>query len=183
MRFLAIAIASVILFFPTFWLFNLVVGANWGAGIAAVAMYLAFPILGGMIWRAPASQRSASMEDALAAGELGTVEYGISDVVEVDACADEGKYFLLAIGPSETLVLFGQYLDEAIERGAFPSTRIRLFWHKSLGVTYGVQCLGDPIKSKVRRFGFMQEHRDTGVVLKDRALVPRSIRDVVSRDA
>ena len=172
MRFIAIAIASVLLFFPTFWLFNSVVGANWGAGIAAVAMYIAFPILGMRIWRPPASHDSVSMEVALASGELGTGEYEINEVVEVEELEDEGKHFLLAISTSETLFLSGQYLYEPSERGTFPSTSIRLFWHKSLGVTYGVQCLGEPIKPKFRLSAFTEEHCDTGKVPKDREVSP-----------
>jgi hypothetical protein len=96
MRFITIAIASAVLFFPTFWLFSSVVGVNWGAGIAAVAMYVAFPILGLKIWRPPASQNLPSMESALAAGELGAVEYEISEVVEIEECEDEGKHFFKA---------------------------------------------------------------------------------------
>lgn len=179
MRFIAIAIASVVLFFPTFWLFSSAVGTNWGSGIAAVAMYVAFPIMGLRIWRPPASQNSTSMEGALAAGELDTVEYEISEVVEVEEFEDEGKHFLLAIGPSETLFLSGQYLYEPIERGGFPSTRIRLFWHKSLDVTYGVQCLGEPIKPKVRLPAFTEEQCDTGAVPKDREVLQRSIQEAI----
>ncbi len=183
MRFIAIAIASVVLFFPTFWLFNAAVGADWGAGIAAVAMYLAFPILGMRIWRAPASQNLASMETALAAGELGSVDYEVSEVIEVEEFEDEGKHFLLAIGPSETLFLSGQYLYEPIEQGIFPSTRLRIFWHKSLGVTYGVQCLGKSIKPKVRLPAFTQEQCDKGAVPQDRDVLRRSIQDVLDLEA
>jgi hypothetical protein len=182
MRFITIAIASAVLFFPTFWLFSAVVGVDWGAGIAAVAMYVAFPILGLKIWRPPASQNLASMESALAAGELGTTEYEISEVVEIEECEDEGKHFFLAIGPSETLFLSGQYLYDVLERGNFPSSRICLFWHKSLGVTYGVQSIGEPIQPKVRLPAFTDEQCDKGVP-RDREVLPRSIHEATTREA
>jgi len=45
MRLLLIAIASVILFFPLYWILHPVFGANWGAGIAAFMMYIGLPNL------------------------------------------------------------------------------------------------------------------------------------------
>ena len=50
MRYLVIAIASVVLFFPTYWLFHAVVGPNWGPGIAVVSIFVAFPLIALNIW-------------------------------------------------------------------------------------------------------------------------------------
>ena len=183
MRLVAIGIASVVLFFPTFWLFSSAVGANWGAGIAAVAMYVAFPAIALRVWRAPAVPQPASMEGALDAGELCAVEYEVSEAVEAEEFEDEGKHFWLAIGPSETLFLSGQYLYKPVERGIFPSTRIRLFWHKSLGITYGVQCMGEPLKAKVLLPAFTEDQFRAGAIPTDREVSKTPIQQVINREA
>jgi hypothetical protein len=144
MRFIVIAVCSVVLFFPAFWLFEAVVGPNWGAGIAAVAMYIGFPILAMKVWpgkQAPATTMLAALED----GSLASADYDITEVVEVEESEDEGLHFLMDIGQGRTLFLSGQYLYEPVKAGRFPSTRIRVFWHAQAGLTYGVQSLGDRI--------------------------------------
>jgi len=45
MRLLIIAIFCVILFFPCFWLFSSVIGADWGAGLAMVFCWLLLPFM------------------------------------------------------------------------------------------------------------------------------------------
>jgi len=70
MRFLVIAIGSIVLFFPAFWLFDAVVGPNWGAGIAAVAMYIAFPVLALTVWPAKKAPSETSLLNALEEGTL-----------------------------------------------------------------------------------------------------------------
>ncbi|MBC8168124.1 MAG: hypothetical protein H7Y20_19930 [Bryobacteraceae bacterium] len=145
MRILLIAITSVVLFFPTFWLFNAVVGPNWGAGIAAVGMYIGFPIIALRIWRNKEPPRPPSMEQALATGQLAQSEYDVTDAVAVEEFEDEGLHYFLALQPNKTLFLGGQYLYDPVERAVFPSTRLRVYWHSSLGLTYGVECLGQPL--------------------------------------
>lgn len=44
MRLLSIALLSVMLFFPLYWALHPVLGPNWGAGLAAVMMYVGFPV-------------------------------------------------------------------------------------------------------------------------------------------
>ena len=43
MKLILIALASVILFFPMYWLLHPIMGANYGAAIAALIMFLVFP--------------------------------------------------------------------------------------------------------------------------------------------
>ena len=50
MRLLLIAIASVVLFFPLYWILHPVFGANWGAGVAAFMMYIGLPGLFLLKW-------------------------------------------------------------------------------------------------------------------------------------
>ena len=45
MRLILIAIVSVVLFFPLYWMLHPFFGPNWGAGIAAFMMYIGFPVL------------------------------------------------------------------------------------------------------------------------------------------
>ena len=144
MRFIVIAVCSVVLFFPAFWLFQAVVGPNWGAGIAAVAMYIAFPVLAMQVWpgkKAPTTTMLAALED----GSLASADYDVAEVIEVEESEDEGLHFLMDIGQGRTLCLSGQYLYEPVKAGRFPSTRIRVFWHAQAGFTYGVQSLGDRV--------------------------------------
>ena len=143
MRFIVIAIASVVLFFPAFWLFSQAVGDNWGAGIAAVAMYLAFPILMMKVWPGSKKGKADTMYEALENGALSSAEYEVRDVVEIEEFEDEGRHYLLDIGDGKTLVLSGQYLYTPVESGIFPSSRIRVFWHRTEGYTFGIECLGN----------------------------------------
>jgi hypothetical protein len=126
MRFIVIAICSVVLFFPVYWLFHAVVGPAWGAGIAAVAMYIAFPILAMKVWPAKPTP-TTSMVAALEGGSLASADYDVAEVVEVQELEDEGPHFFMDVGGGRTLFLSGQYLDEPVRAGRFPSSRIRVF--------------------------------------------------------
>jgi hypothetical protein len=42
-RLLTIGLFSVTLFFPLYWVLHPLLGANWGAGVAAIATYVGFP--------------------------------------------------------------------------------------------------------------------------------------------
>jgi hypothetical protein len=176
MRLFVVAISSVILFFPTFWLFNAVVGPNWGAGIAAVAMYIAFPVLALRIWAKRDPPAAQSMELALRDGKLAEAEYEITDAVAYAEEEDEGLLYLLSIGETRTLCLSGQYLYEPVERGEFPSSRVRVFWHKTDGFTYGIQCLGSPLaasKTVQRAEGGEQ------AMLEDRQVIEQALSSLV----
>lgn len=150
MRLLVVAIASVVLFFPTFWLFNAVVGPNWGAGIAAVAMYIAFPVLALRAWPERKGASFVSMEQALERGQLAQETFAVTEAVSVLETEDEGLHFFLAVGEDRTLFLSGQYLYQPTESGSFPSTCIRVYWNKDSGVTYGVECLGQSLAPSKR---------------------------------
>ncbi len=160
----------MVLFFPLFWLFNAVVGPNWGAGIAAFAMYIAFPLLALKLWGSAKAEALPSMELALSSGDLLSTEYAVSEAVEVEESEDEGKHFYLAIAPEKTLFLSGQYLYEPVERGVFPSTQIRVFTNRKVGLTYGVECIGEPLQPSRRRPAFSEEQFQRGSVPEDRHL-------------
>jgi hypothetical protein len=180
MRFIVVAIASVVLFFPAFWLFNAVVGPNWGAGIAAFGMYIAFPILALKVWPDRKVVERPSMETALANGDLMSSEYTVSEAAEVDEFEDEGKHFYLAVGPKDTLFLTGQYLYSPADNGVFHSTKIRVFWHKSLGLTYGVECLGQPMIS-LKCPEFSENHFENDVIRGDRQIINQDLRTVLQK--
>lgn len=143
MRYVVVAVCSLVLFFPTYWLFHAVVGPDWGAGIAAVAMSIAFPLVALSIWPAKVRTPTVSMDRALEEGKLGMTEYDVQDAVEIEQVEDEGRHFLLSLDGRRTLYLSGQYLSDLSGDGRFPSSKIRLFWCTDTGVTFGVQCLGD----------------------------------------
>jgi hypothetical protein len=177
MRFLVVATASVVLFFPTFWLFNAVVGPNWGAGIAAVAMYIAFPVLALRAWPAGKAASLVSMEQALARGQLAQETFEVTEAVSVLETEDEGLHFFLAVGADRTLFLSGQYLYEPTENRAFPSTRIRVYWSKETGASYGVECLGESLAPSKRLPAL------SGDPPADRQLIQQSLSQAVESAA
>jgi hypothetical protein len=142
-RYIVIAALSIVFFFPMYWLFESVVGPDWGAGIAAVAMYIAFPIIALSVWKAKPSLSNVNMADALENGKLGTADFDVHEAIEVEEAEDEGLIFFLDIGNGRTLFLAGQYLYTPCEESRFPSDRIRVYWHTDLDLTYGVESLGD----------------------------------------
>ena len=178
MRIIVIAILSVVLFFPTYWLFHSVVGPDWGAGIAAFGMYIAFPILALRVWKSREPVPLTSMEAALESGELLSADYSVSEAVEFAEFEDEGRSFYLAVGPTETLFLSGQYLYSPTDRGVFPSTKIRIFWHKTIGLTYGVECLGQPL-SATSYPPFTEEQFENEKVPEDRQLITQDLHSVL----
>jgi hypothetical protein len=183
LRLLVVAVASVILFFPTYWLFHAVVGPDWGAGIAAVAMYVVFPVIALRAWGGKSSSQPPSMERALEAGELAQIVYEVGEAVAVREAEDEGLHYYLAIASDKTLFLSGQYLYEQSENGSFPSTRIRLFWHKTLGFTYGVECLGEPLKPSRQLPPFTIEQMRAADAPEDRQLFNLPISSFVASAA
>ena len=178
MRFIAIAVCSVVLFFPTYWLFNSVVGPNWGAGIAAVAMYIAFPVLAMSIW-SHEDEAEESFMTALADGSLMSSDYDISEAVQIEDLEDGGLNFLLDVGDGRTLFLSGQYLFGPFDTGQFPSTAIRVFWGKEHGLTYGVQALGERLLPTRTLPAPTAELIESGVFPGDRDIVAQDIDSVV----
>jgi len=51
LRVLTICLGSVVLFFPAYWVLHPLLGADWGAAIAAALMYLGFPALMLKLWK------------------------------------------------------------------------------------------------------------------------------------
>jgi hypothetical protein len=180
MRIFVVAVCSVVFFFPTYWLFHSVVGPNWGAGIAAVGMYLVFPVLALRLWREPAVLPIESMEVALESGLLRSEEFQIASAIEVEESEDEGRHFFLAIAPDRTLFLSGQYLYAGAGSGRFPSTRIRVYWHATLGLTYGVECLGMPLTVTRKAPPFPAGVFDSNDVPADRHVFPQPIDEAAA---
>ncbi|WP_020559139.1 hypothetical protein [Thiofilum flexile] len=165
-----IPIISIILFFPTFWLFSWVVGRDWGSVIAVVAMFLAYPILLLQAWPNLWKTKD-SMLEALNKGMLSSADYDVIEVVEVfDSEEIMECYFLLDIGGGRTLSLYGDYL---FEKKNFPNSRIRIFWHNTEGYTFGIECLGNKIISTKR---ILIESEDD--ILGDRDIVDQPIARV-----
>jgi hypothetical protein len=181
MRFIVIAVCSVVLFFPTYWLFESVVGANWGAGIAAVAMYIAFPVLAMKVWPGKPAKPPLTMEGALDEGALGVADYDISDVVEIEQSEDEGLHFLLEVGEGKTLFLSGQYLYAPVEAGHFPNSRVRVFWHTKHDITFGIQCVGARLFSSRKLSPLTDETVRSYEFPADRDLIGQPLRAVVER--
>jgi hypothetical protein len=179
MRFIIIAITSIILFFPAFWLFSQVVGDNWGAGIAAVAMYLAFPILMMKVWPETKKRHPDAMYEALVNGTLSSADYSIEEAVEIEEYEDEGQHYLLDIGNAQTLSLSGQYLNSLVEAGKFSSSRIRVYWDTAEGCTFGIECLGAKILPSETLKPLTEAAYDQNIVPADREVLDQPLRKVV----
>lgn len=180
MRLLLIALGSVALFFPTYWLFHAAVGPNWGAAIAAVAMYVAFPALGMALWTGP-RRRPDPLGDALESGNLAIDDHAVFGAVEVAETEDEGLHFFLDIGDGRTLHLSGQYLYEPVRRALFPRAHVRVLWNRSNDVTYGVLGDGEPCEILERLGPYTPEHGVGGHVPADRAVLAQPLSTVVAK--
>jgi hypothetical protein len=181
MRYLVIAISSVVLFFPAFWLFASVVGPDWGAGIAAVAMYIALPLVALKIWPATKPPAYESMEAALAEGTLRSADYEVEEAVEFGQMEDEGRHYLLGLADRRVLFLSGQYLDQPVTARIFPSTRIRVFWHGGQGHTFGVEGLGGVLTVSRKLPPISGKVLESDVLPADRDVLSESLETLVKR--
>ena len=181
MRVLFVAISAVILFFPAFWLFSQAVGDDWGAGMAAVFMYLWYPYFALKFLGRNDAKDLDDMGAALAKGELEVTDYKVSAYIEIEESEDEGLYFLLSVEPGKTLCLTGQYLYDVVERGNFPSTKIRLFWNNREGFTYGVEGVGNRLLPLRTMPPFTQSQWDAPELPADREVVESAIEDVADK--
>lgn len=146
MKLIVIAITSLLLFFPSYWLFESVVGPDWGAGIAAVGMYIMLPVLMLSIWESSEEKVTDDiMSISLQNGNLCSDDYKIFSAFVVEDPGFADLHYLLDIGEGKTLSLKGQYLYGPVESGAFPSSSVRVFWDKESSFTCGVQCMGNSI--------------------------------------
>lgn len=181
MRILFVAVSAVVLFFPIFWLFAQVVGNDWGAGIAALFMYVWYPYMALKFLGRKDAVPASDMESALAKGELAVKEYDVSAYIEIDEFEDEGLFFLLSIGPDETFCLRGQYLYEAVESGGFPASKIRVFWNRRLNSTYGVEGSGMQLMPLRMLPPLSEAQWDSGFLPGDRDIIAMGIEDVANR--
>ncbi|WP_322630009.1 hypothetical protein [Halothiobacillus sp.] len=181
MRILFVAISAVVLFFPVFWLFSLAVGDDWGAGIAAFFMYVWYPFMALKFLGRHDARDAGNMATALAHGELGVGEYTVSSYIEIDEFEDEGLFFLLNIGPGETLCLRGQYLYEAVESGRFPASKLKVFWNRRSKNSYGVEASGMQLMPLRMLPPLSEAQWDSGFLPGDRDIIAMGIEDVANR--
>lgn len=178
MRILFVAISAIVLFFPAFWLFSLAVGDDWGAGIAAFFMYVWYPFMALKFLGRHDARDASNMATALAHGELGVDEYTVSSYIEIDEFEDEGLFFLLNIGPGETLCLRGQYLYEAVESGRFPASKLRIFWNRRSKDSYGVEASGLRLMPLRMLLPLNEKQWDSGCLPGDRDIIALDVEAV-----
>ena len=179
MRYIYVAISAIVLFFPVFWLFSQAVGDNWGAGLAAIFMYVWYPF---MALKFLSRNEQPTMDDmamALSKAELQCEEYAVQQAVEIEEFEDEGLFFLLDVGKDRTLCLRGQYLYEAVENGSFPSSKIRLFWNQRVGETYGVEGAGLKLLLTRKLPPLNEKQLASEILPGDRDLLEQKIEDVI----
>jgi hypothetical protein len=143
-------------------------------------MYVVFPAIALKAWNEPKGSARKSMETALANGVLSSEEFHVASAIEVDESEDEGLHYFLAVATERTLFLSGQYLYGLAEGGRFPSTRIRVYWHATLGCTFGVECLGEPLAPARKEQPFSVEDFDSNRIPEDRTVLPRRLEEVVA---
>jgi hypothetical protein len=142
--------------------------------------YVVIPAILLQVWPAQKGKKFKSMQDALWDGELVTYESEIRDVAQIEETEDEGLHFLIATETGETLFLSGQYLYGPVERHAFPSQRVRVFRHRQLNVCYGIEPVGQSLKSWPLYDSFTEEKTKTSLLLEDGQLYPQSISHIVA---
>lgn len=173
MHIIWIPIISIILFFPMGALFSLAVGNDWGSGLAAFAMYVWFPYWLMKIWGKP---NTDTMEEAMMQGELSSAEYDVHEAVFIHEYEDEGDHYLLAISEDKTLSLVGQYLHINAMEGRFPSTRIRLFWHRTKEYTFYVEPIGERLMPSQ---SLKLEEEEMFKLPDDREVIAQPLSDVL----
>lgn len=145
-------------------------------GLACVAV----PAVLLRIWPTPKSKRSKPMQDALWDGELVTLAYEARAVAQIEEMEDEGLHFLIATDTSETLFLSGQYLYGPVERGAFPSERVRLFRNQKTGQFYGIEPVGPRLASWPLYEPFAAENAASDFMPENGTLYAQSIPEIVA---
>ncbi|NOZ53009.1 MAG: hypothetical protein GXP08_07665 [Gammaproteobacteria bacterium] len=182
MRILFIAISSLVLFFPVYWLFSQAVGNNWGAGIATFFMYVWYPYMAMKFFSLNDAKEFDDISIALAEGTLEVTEYDVSSFIEIEENEgeEEGLHYLLSIGENQTLSLYGPYLYDAVDQGNFPSTKIRVFWNKNNGDTYGVIGIGTKLLPLKTIPPLTESQWQSSKLPMDRDIVESAITNVAS---
>jgi len=179
LRYLFVAISSVILFFPVYWLFHAVVGQDWGAGIAAFFMYIWYPVMALKFLSRNDRFEPSEMSEALAEGNLDVSCFTVYRCIDIEETEDEGPICLLDIGEGRTLGLSGQYLYDAIATNTFPSREIKVFWNRRTGETYGVEGIGTRIDESQTLPSLTEHQWNACLVPKDRQIVNQSLDQIV----
>lgn len=176
MRYIFVPLSAVILFFPTFWFFSQIVGDKWGAGIAALFMYIVYPFM--VLKFLERHDEVDDMTQELASGLLEMSEYSVKSVIEIKEFDDEGMFFLLEVGENKTLCLRGQYLYECTDGGSFPSSEIKILWNKNFGFTDSVEGTGNKLKPKRRLPPLNEKQWKLDSLPEDRDLIHKKIDEV-----
>jgi len=179
MKLLVIAIISLVLFFPAYWLFHSVVGPNWGAGITAVGMYIFFPFLLLKVWKS--KSENTPIEVALAAGELSVSEFNILDIAEIEDLESGELHYIADIGNDKTLCLRGNYLFEAFDQRRFPSTKVTIYFNKKDNISYGIECRGDKLIPLKQGLKLRDDVYETNIVPENLEVINQPLLEVMSR--
>lgn len=149
--------------------------------VSFISGYVIVPAILLRLWPEKQAQvESDTIDSALEKGLIKTIEYSISEGVEIEEFEDEGLHYLLSISPTKTLSLFGQYLYPYGELASFPSTKLRLFIHKENNLCYGVECIGDKLESVPLLGSPTSDAWEAGVVPYDLDIIEKPISEVVS---
>jgi len=149
---------ALFLFLPSVWGLRLLGHRDdaWvaaaGGLCAATGLVLAVKMHRAMA-RALGPGRAASAAD-LAGGRAATQTYDVVDAIRVEEFEDEGSSYFLALADGSVLFLSGQYLYEAEEGGAFPSTRFEVTRAPASGLLLDLRCTGEPLAPSSTRPAF-----------------------------
>ena len=178
-RLLVIAVVSTFLLIPIAGFSSNIV-SNTAALIlvSVVTGYVIVPAILLKIWEPRDLPVTGYLDEAVATGTLTYSDFDVRQVISIAESEDEGLHFLLEVGPDQTLFLSGQYLYGPVEKGLFPSTKIRIYWDSGDDMTVGVAGLGTPVEAVAELPPFTLEQFESDSIPADRSIIERSIHDV-----
>ena len=123
-------------------LFHVSVGrlAVWVGTIAGATLGLCVE----WIKRRDLDRANLPYEQDLKQGQMEIVRYQAKAAVALEEFEDEGYGFFIDIGDSKLLFLQGQYLDEPVSEGKFPSRSFDLVRAPVSHVIFDITCAGEP---------------------------------------
>lgn len=143
--------------------------------------YIVIPAYLLHIWPALPKRNPLAIEAALWEGNLATTEYAVEEVVRIEESEDEGFHFLLAIENGETLFLSGQYLYSLVDRGLFPSERVRVFRNRVTGMLYGIEPAGSALKDWPTYEALSVNHAREETELEDGRVYAQSVAAIIEK--
>ncbi|WP_194868227.1 hypothetical protein [Pseudoalteromonas sp. PPB1] len=182
LRLIIVAIVSTFLLIPVAGFSSNIIGNEvLLVVISCFIGYVIVPIILLRLWPAkPATLTLDTLQQAIEKGHITTIEYAISEVVEIEEYEDEGLHYLLSISSEKTLSLRGHYLYPYSELPNFPATIMRLFVHTENNLCYGIECVGSNLGSVRKVTQASNAAVDAEVVPSDMEVIEKPISDVVS---